>query len=67
MRHDGMDKDDVDLVEVCDRALEATCSGLMQTVEHATPKLRQYRNVYDGNGEYELPTARHYVPQHWQS
>src|ERR1700751_988884 len=35
-----------------DRTLEAACSGLMQTAEHAAPELRQYRNVYDGNGEY---------------
>jgi hypothetical protein len=25
------------------------------------------RNVYDGTGEYEFPTARHYVPQYWVS
>jgi hypothetical protein len=23
----------------------------------------EHRNVYDGNGEYEFPTANHYVPQ----
>jgi hypothetical protein len=29
----------------------------------------EHRNVYDGNGEYEyeLPMARHYVPQYWRS
>jgi len=69
MSRDGIDGDDMDLVEVCDQALEAACSGLMQTAEHAAPELRQYRNVYDGNGEYEyeLPMARHYVPQYWRS
>jgi hypothetical protein len=26
-----------------------------------------HRNAYDGTGEYEFPTARHYVPQYWRS
>jgi hypothetical protein len=26
----------------------------------------QHRNVYNGNGEYEFPTARHYFPQYWR-
>ena len=64
MSRDEMDRDDMDLVEVCDQALEAACSGLMQTAEQAAPELTQYRNVYDGNGEYEFPTASHYVPQY---
>jgi soluble cytochrome b562 len=67
MSRDGMDGDDMDLVEICDQALEAACSGLLQTAEHAAPELRQYRNAYDGNGEYEFPTASHYVPQYWRS
>jgi len=66
MSRDGMDGGDMDLVEVCDQALEVACSGLMQT-EHAAPEFRQYRNVNDGNGEYEFPTASHCVPQYWQN
>jgi hypothetical protein len=26
-----------------------------------------HRNVYDYNGEYEFPTARHYVRLYWRS
>jgi len=26
-----------------------------------------HRNVYDRTGEYEFPTARHYVPLYWRS
>jgi hypothetical protein len=72
MTRDAMDlqpTDDKDLlVEVSDQALEAACGGLMQgsPAEHAAPyrgKFWQHRNAYDGNGEYEFPTARHYVPQ----
>ena len=57
MSRDGIDGDDMDLVEVCDQALGAACSGLMHTAEHAALELRQYRNVYDVNGEYEFPTG----------
>jgi hypothetical protein len=36
--------------------------------EHINPYPRgafwQRRNAYDGNGEYEYPTARHYVPNY---
>ena len=57
-------------VEVSDEALEAACGGLMQgSPEHAAlyrGELWQHRNVYDGNGEYEFPTARHYFPQYWR-
>ena len=75
MTRDGMHLqlgDDMDLlVEVSDQALEAAYGGLMQgsPAEHAAPYRRefwQHRNAYDGNGEYELPTARHYVPQYWR-
>jgi hypothetical protein len=75
MTRDGMDLqlgDDMDLlVEVSDQALAAACGALVQgpLVEHTSPyrgEFRQHRNVYDGNGEYELPTASHYVPQYWR-
>jgi hypothetical protein len=55
MTRNGMDlqpSDDMGLVEVV-----APCRG----------ELWEHRNVYDGNGEYELPIARHYVPQYWRS
>jgi hypothetical protein len=74
MTRDGMDLqlgyDMHLLVEVSDQALAAACGALVQgsLVEHALPyrgEFRQHRNVYDGNGEYELPTASHYVPQYW--
>jgi hypothetical protein len=67
---DLQQSDDMDLlVEVFDEALEATCGGLMQgsPTEHAAlyrGEFWQHRNVYDGNGEYEFPTVRHYVPQY---
>jgi hypothetical protein len=32
--------------------------------EHINPRPRQRRNAYDGNGEYEYPTAHHYVPNY---
>jgi hypothetical protein len=73
MTRDAMDlqpTDDMDLlVEVSDQALKAACGGLMQgsPAEHAAPyrgALWQHRNAYDANGEYEFPTARHYVPQY---
>ena len=32
--------------------------------EHINPYPQQRRNAYDGNGEYEYPTARHYVPNY---
>jgi hypothetical protein len=69
---DLQQSDDMDLpVEVSDEALGATCGGLMQgsLTEHAAPyrgEFWQHRNIYDGNGEYEFPTARHYVPQCWR-
>ena len=75
MTRDGMDlqlSDDMDLlVEVFDQALAAACGGLMRgsPADHAAPyrgEFWQHRNAYDGNGEYELPTARHYVPQYWR-
>jgi len=58
---------DLLLLEVSDEALGATGGGLMQgsPTEHAAPyrgEFWQRRNVYDCNGEYEFPTARHYVP-----
>ena len=38
--------------------------------EHINPYPRgafwQRRNAYDGKGEYEYPTARHYVPNYWR-
>jgi hypothetical protein len=60
------------LVEVSDRPLEAACSALLQKfpAEDATRDNRgawEHRNSYDGNGEYELPRARHYVPDYWRS
>jgi hypothetical protein len=61
--------DDRDLlVNVSDEALEAARGGVIQgsPTEHTAPycgEFRQHRNAYDGNGEYEFPTARHYVPQ----
>lgn len=67
------DRDQIDrLVEVSDRALDAACSALMQEspAEDATRDSSgswQHRNSYDGDGEYELPTARHYVPHYWRS
>jgi hypothetical protein len=67
------DRDDMDrLVEVSDRSLEAACSALMQKfpAEDATRYNSgswEHRNSYDGNGEYEFPTARHYVPHYWRS
>ncbi|MGB6283983.1 MAG: hypothetical protein WBG18_06125 [Xanthobacteraceae bacterium] len=70
MTRDGMHLqlgDDMDLlVEVSDQALAAACGALVQgsLVEHRG-EFRQHRNVYDGNGEYELSTASHYVPQYW--
>ena len=75
MTRDAMDlqpTDDMDLlVEVSDQALAAACGGLMRgsPADHAAPyrgEFWQHRNAYDGNGEYELPTARHYVPQYWR-
>ena len=56
MTRDGMDlqlSDDTDLL------VEVVALGRGEFWEH--------RNVYDGNGEYELPTARHYVPQYCRS
>jgi hypothetical protein len=73
MTRDGMDlqlSDDMDLlVEVSDQALAAACGGLMRgsPADHAAPyrdEFWQHRNAHDGNGEYEFPTARHYVPQY---
>jgi len=51
------------------QALAAACDGLTQgsPADHAAPyrgEFWQHRNAYDGNGEYEFPTARHYVPQY---
>jgi hypothetical protein len=73
MTRDGMDLQPSDnmvlLAEVSDQASEAACDGLTQgsPADHAGPcrgELWQHRNAYDGNGEYEFPTARHYVPQY---
>ena len=58
MTRDGMDlnpSDDVNLVVVV--AVVSPCRG----------EFFEHRNIYDGNGEYELPMARHYVPQYWRS
>jgi hypothetical protein len=74
MTLDGMDPkpgDETDLsIEVSDQ--ETARGGLMQrfpTEDSASYRAGfwKHRNVYDGNGEYELPTASHYVPQYWQS
>jgi hypothetical protein len=59
-------------VEVSDGALDAAYSALMQEypAEDATSDNGEswaHRNSYDGEGEYELPTARHYVPHYWRS
>jgi hypothetical protein len=59
------------LVEVSDEPLKATCGGLAKgsPKEYAAPYRGEFwprRNVYDGNGEYEFSTARHYVPQYWR-
>jgi hypothetical protein len=70
MTRDGMDSDDMDLLgEVSD---QAAFGGSIQTfpAEDVAPhrgEFWEHRNVYDGKGEYELPTARHYVPQYWRS
>ena len=56
MTRDGMDlkpSDDMDL--------------LVEVVAPCRREFWEHRNVYDGNGEYELPIARHYVPQYWRS
>jgi hypothetical protein len=73
MTREGMDlqlSDNMDLLaEVSDQASEAACDGLTQgsPAEHAAPYRGEFwhRNAYDGNGEYELPIASHYVPQYW--
>lgn len=52
-------------VEVSDQAWRAESGGSIQP--HPSPchgGFWERRNVYDGNGEYELPITRHYVPQH---
>jgi hypothetical protein len=65
--------DDMDLlVEVSDEALEATCGVLMQgsPTEHAAlcrGECWRHRNVFEGNGEYEFPIARHYIPRYWRA
>jgi hypothetical protein len=73
MTRDGMDLQPSDnmvlLAEVSDQASEAAGDGLTQgsPADHAAPyrgEFWQHRNAYDGNGEYEFPTARHYVPQY---
>jgi len=57
MTRGEMDSDEMCLpVELSDQAWQAESGGLIQ-----------HSNVYDGNGEYELPIARHYVPQYWRS
>jgi hypothetical protein len=66
MRRDGMDHMDL-LLKQCEPALAAACSRLARSADHAAPELRQYRNVYDGNGEYEFPIATHYVPRYLRS
>jgi len=57
------------LVKTHGKVLEAARDRSMQrspvenTALHRC-KFRQHRSVYDGNGEYEFATARHYVPQY---
>ena len=60
------------LVEVPDQAWQAESGGLIQRLPAEDPspchgEFCKHRNVYDCNGEYEFPVARHYVPQHWRN
>jgi len=60
------------LVEASDQAWQAARGRLIQRLpaEESSPRHGEFwkhRNVYDDNGEYELPIARHYVPQYWRS
>ena len=69
---DLQQSDDMDLVvEVSDQGLDTACGGLMQgsPTEHAAPyrgEFWQHHNAYEGDREYEFPTACHYVPQYWR-
>ena len=47
--------------EVSDSASASKASRVEHTAS-GRGKLSQYRNVYDGKGEYEFATAHHYVP-----
>jgi hypothetical protein len=58
MTHDGMDLHPSD-----------DMNRLVAVVGPHRGEFFEHRNVYDGNGEYEyeLTMARHYVPQYWRS
>jgi hypothetical protein len=56
-----MTRDEMDLQPSDDMDL------LVEVVAPYRGEFRKHRNIYDGNGEYELPIARHYVPQYWRS
>jgi len=68
MTHDQTDLRQGELDLLVKKGLEAPWDGSMprspdrQTAFHRA-KFRHYRSVYDGNGEYEFATARHYVPR----
>jgi hypothetical protein len=60
------------LVEVSDQTWQAESGRLIHRPPAEDSSLChgefwKHRNVYDGNGEYELPITRHYVPQSWRS
>ena len=73
MTRGEMDSHEMDLlVEVSDQAWQAESGGLIQRLpaedrEPCHGEFWEHRNVYDGDGEYELPLAHHYVPQYWRS